>query len=121
MSYKIFFSSPNIPCVLRENSDNCSTPPTTPLDELALKRHRFFADLIDAANAAIEHRVRFDPLGPIVNEVSTIETGVSDGHSNSKLIKMLLHVEYVNPFDGTCYDFFILEINFLSIFFSCYL
>jgi hypothetical protein len=53
----------------KKHSENCSTPPTTPLDELALKRHRFFADLIDAAHAAIEHRVRFDP----VNEVPTAE------------------------------------------------
>lgn len=43
-------------------------PPTTPIgrDELALKRHRFFSDLLEAAQAAIEHRVRFDPLGPFV-------------------------------------------------------
>lgn len=43
-------------------------PPVTPIgrDELALKRHRFFADLLTAAQAAAEHRVRFDPLGPVV-------------------------------------------------------
>ena len=47
------------------------TPPTTPIgrDELALKRHRFFSDLLEAAHAAVEHRVRFDPMGPIVPEV----------------------------------------------------
>jgi hypothetical protein len=56
------------------DSETCSTPPTTPLDELALKRHRFFADLIDAAQAAVEHRVRFDPLGPLVTEVDDCET-----------------------------------------------
>lgn len=43
-------------------------PPTTPIgrDELALRRHRFFSELLSAAHAAVEHRVRFDPLGPIV-------------------------------------------------------
>ncbi|EAT34722.1 AAEL013074-PA [Aedes aegypti] len=43
-------------------------PPTTPIgrDELALRRHRFFSDLLNAAHAAVEHRVRFDPLGPFV-------------------------------------------------------
>ncbi len=41
-------------------------PPVTPIgrDELALKRHRFFADLLSAAQAAADHRVRFNPLGP---------------------------------------------------------
>jgi hypothetical protein len=41
-------------------------PPTTPIgrDELALRRHRFFSDLLTAAQAAVEHRVRFDPIGP---------------------------------------------------------
>lgn len=58
----------------RISSENCSTPPTTPLDELALKRHRFFADLIDAANNAIEQRVRFDSLGPVVAEVDRDKT-----------------------------------------------
>ncbi|XP_063699492.1 LOW QUALITY PROTEIN: uncharacterized protein LOC134830061 [Culicoides brevitarsis] len=46
-------------------------PPTTPIgrDEVALKRHRFFSDLISAAQAAAEHRVSFDPLGPFVADV----------------------------------------------------
>lgn len=41
-------------------------PPVTPIgrDELALKRHRFFAELLSAAQAATDHRVRFNPLGP---------------------------------------------------------
>jgi adenylyl cyclase-associated protein len=53
------------------------TPPTTPIgrDELALKRHRFFSDLLEAAHAAVEHRVRFDPLGPVVPEVPEPEAG----------------------------------------------
>lgn len=44
-------------------------PPNTPIgrDELALKRHRFFSDLLSAAQAAAEHRVRFNPLGPDIS------------------------------------------------------
>lgn len=43
-------------------------PPATPVgrDELALRRHRFFSDLLGVAKAGVEHRVRFDPLGPTV-------------------------------------------------------
>uniref|UniRef100_A0A6E8W1S9 Adenylyl cyclase-associated protein n=2 Tax=Anopheles coluzzii TaxID=1518534 RepID=A0A6E8W1S9_ANOCL len=50
-------------------------PPTTPIgrDELALRRHRFFSELLNAAHAAVEHRVRFDPLGPEVAKVATEE------------------------------------------------
>lgn len=50
-------------------------PPTTPIgrDEVALRRHRFFSDLISAAKAATEHRVCFDPLGPFVTEVLPFE------------------------------------------------
>ncbi|XP_058126069.1 microtubule-associated protein futsch isoform X2 [Anopheles ziemanni] len=50
-------------------------PPTTPIgrDELALRRHRFFSELLNAAHAAVEHRVRFDPLGPEITKVPTEE------------------------------------------------
>jgi hypothetical protein len=43
-------------------------PPATPVgrDELALRRHRFFSDLLEAHQAGAEHRVHFDPLGPVV-------------------------------------------------------
>lgn len=43
-------------------------PPATPIgrDELALRRHRLFSELLSAAQNATEHRVRFDPLGPVV-------------------------------------------------------
>ncbi|CAB3240840.1 unnamed protein product [Arctia plantaginis] len=49
-------------------SEGPREPPATPVgrDELALRRHRFFSDLVCAARAAVEHRVRFDPLGPVV-------------------------------------------------------
>lgn len=41
-------------------------PPVTPVgrDELALKRHRLFSEILQAAQAAVEHRVRFNPWGP---------------------------------------------------------
>lgn len=44
-------------------------PPATPVarDELALRRHRFFSELLQAAQDTTEHRVRFDPLGPKVH------------------------------------------------------
>lgn len=50
-------------------------PPATPVgrDELALRRHRFFSDLVCAARAAVEHRVRFDPLGPIIADPGKIK------------------------------------------------
>lgn len=68
--HDIFISRSILPCLrLPFCSEKCHTPPTTPLDELALKRHRFFEDLIDAAHEAIDHRVRFDPLGPFINEI----------------------------------------------------
>ncbi|KAH0548716.1 hypothetical protein KQX54_001646 [Cotesia glomerata] len=44
-------------------------PPATPVakDELALRRHRFFSDLMHATNNDNEHKVRFDPLGPMIH------------------------------------------------------
>ncbi|KAJ8670581.1 hypothetical protein QAD02_001840 [Eretmocerus hayati] len=44
-------------------------PPATPVarDELAMRRHRFFSDLLQAARSTAEHRVSFDPLGPMVH------------------------------------------------------
>lgn len=43
-------------------------PPVTPVgrDELAMKRHRLFSEILQAAQAAAEHRVRFNPWGPSV-------------------------------------------------------
>lgn len=53
---------------LNREADGCYEPPVTPIgrDELELKRHRLYSDLVHAAQAAVEHRVRFDPLGPNV-------------------------------------------------------
>ncbi|CAK1540101.1 unnamed protein product [Leptosia nina] len=53
---------------LTTDTEGPKEPPATPVgrDELALRRHRFFSDLVCAARAAVEHRVRFDPLGPVV-------------------------------------------------------
>ncbi|KZC05144.1 PREDICTED: adenylyl cyclase-associated protein 1 [Dufourea novaeangliae] len=70
---------PSVPRWLSEEDDGehdsaeeCSgmqEPPATPVarDELALRRHRFFSDLLHASQNATEHRVRFDPLGPMVH------------------------------------------------------
>ncbi len=71
-------------------------PPTTPIgrDELALKRHRFFADLLEAAQAAMDNRVRFDPLGPIVNEVTPIEEEATP-HSVEKTHKCEKHSNFM--------------------------
>lgn len=49
-------------------------PPATPIgrDELALRRHRFFADLITASAPGSENHVRFDPMvaGQYPNDIS---------------------------------------------------
>lgn len=52
-----------------EGCDGMQEPPATPVarDELALRRHRFFSDLLQAARNTTEHRVHFDPLGPVVH------------------------------------------------------
>jgi len=52
-------------------------------DDLALKRHRFFAELLDAAQAAIEQRAKFDPVASAAasDDVATIVT------TNSNLIR----------------------------------
>lgn len=44
-------------------------PPATPVakDEIALRRHRFFSDLMHATKNDNEHKVRFDPLGPMIH------------------------------------------------------
>lgn len=65
-------SIPGLPRWFSEEDDQetggTQEPPATPVgkDELALRRHRFFSELMTAAQAAAEHRVRFDPLGPVV-------------------------------------------------------
>ncbi|CAG9796520.1 unnamed protein product [Diatraea saccharalis] len=64
-------------------------PPATPVgrDELALRRHRFFSDLVCAARAAVEHRVRFDPLGPTVADpVAHCFSTSSDSRERSQLM-----------------------------------
>lgn len=59
----------NVCLRLRREVGGIHDPPNTPIgrDELALKRHRFFSDLLSAAQAAAEHRVRFNPLGPDIS------------------------------------------------------
>lgn len=55
----------------RAETDGCFEPPVTPVgrDDVELRRHRFFNDLLKAAQAAREHRVRFNPLGPEINQL----------------------------------------------------
>ncbi|KAK3920308.1 Echinoderm microtubule-associated protein-like 3, partial [Frankliniella fusca] len=57
-----------LPALPPRETDGTLEPPATPVgrDELALRRHRFFADLLTAAQAQADHRVRFDPRGPVV-------------------------------------------------------
>lgn len=102
-------------------------PPTTPIgrDELALRRHRFFSDLLNAAHAAVEHRVRFDPLGPFVaKEEDEVYPG-SDA-SNSKtflswlllcfafLAKYVAYYIFLSPFFLIKYRFCCLSKTFPS-------
>jgi hypothetical protein len=88
-------------------------PPTTPIgrDELALKRHRFFSDLLEAAQAAMDNRVRFDPLGPIVNEVTPIEEEATP-HSVEKTHKCEIHSNFMKIY----FSIFILH-NLIGNFF----
>ncbi|XP_008200251.1 adenylyl cyclase-associated protein 1 isoform X1 [Tribolium castaneum] len=50
------------------DSEAPATPPATPVgkDELALRRHRLFSEIIDLTQHAAEHKVKFDPFGPVV-------------------------------------------------------
>ncbi|XP_026688957.1 uncharacterized protein LOC113473650 [Diaphorina citri] len=60
-----------VDCDLANTDIDGVEPPRTPVgkDELALRRHRFFSELLTAAQSALEHKVRFDPLGPEVADV----------------------------------------------------
>lgn len=67
---------PLLPKWFRDSSDDLETvdseapvtPPATPVgkDELALRRHRLFSEIIDLTQHASEHRVKFDPFGPVI-------------------------------------------------------
>jgi hypothetical protein len=65
-------------------SEGCGTPPTTPLtplDELALKRHRFFTNLLEAANSAItNNQIRYDQLETF--EFSMLSSAGVDAEKN---------------------------------------
>ncbi|KAG8293219.1 F-actin-capping protein subunit alpha [Homalodisca vitripennis] len=73
-----------------EESGGTAEPPVTPVgrDELALRRHRFFSDLLVAAQAATEHRVRFDPLGPSVADKWAIK---NNGAAESSAHRTISH------------------------------
>ena len=66
-----------------QGQNGWSEPPTTPIgkDELALKRHRFFAELLDAAQAAIDHRVCFNPMGPVVADLTPLDSDATTTNS----------------------------------------
>lgn len=52
------------------NADAEVEPPRTPVgkDELALRRHRFFSELLTAAQSAIDHK----PLSPEIADLGTV-------------------------------------------------
>lgn len=92
-----------LPALTPRERDGTVEPPATPVgrDELALRRHRFFADLINAAQAAAEHRVRFDPRGPVVaggyyRGVARASGGLPRGASRSAAVRV--HVTCLCPF-----------------------
>ncbi|XP_015601766.1 adenylyl cyclase-associated protein 1 isoform X2 [Cephus cinctus] len=66
-------------------------PPATPVarDELALRRHRFFSDLLEATRNTQEHRVRFDPLGP------TVHTGCEPDDKEEQFEELVTRLENV--------------------------
>jgi hypothetical protein len=78
-------------------SDSCGTPPTTPLtplDELALKRHRFLANLIDAAQSAIaNNHVRFDQLESF--NFSPCDTSSTNSKSNKILLPFFVTLYFL--------------------------
>ncbi|XP_073957918.1 adenylyl cyclase-associated protein 1 isoform X2 [Choristoneura fumiferana] len=73
-------------------SEGPPDPPATPVgrDELALRRHRFFSDLVCAARAAVEHRVRFDPLGPVVADSGGESEPTAASHSPAAELEALI-------------------------------
>ncbi|XP_047984974.1 adenylyl cyclase-associated protein 1 isoform X2 [Leguminivora glycinivorella] len=75
-----------------ESTERPTEPPATPVgrDELALRRHRFFSDLVCAARAAVEHRVRFDPLGPVVAEPGGETEATAAFHSPAADLEALI-------------------------------
>lgn len=80
-------------------------PPATPIgkDELALRRHRFFSELMIAAQNASEHKVHFDPLGPVV-------AGVGAG-------EVLILSQIWDIHKRACYCFY-LSVSMCSLFYS---
>lgn len=106
-------------------------PPVTPVgrDELALKRHRFFSDLLSAAQHAAEHRIRFDPFGSNVagklyNQIIIFgrslgsisvprnDNGVWDCHR--------FYEHWVQYSIDVCFFFFLLVLQSPSFFLSFY-
>ncbi|XP_014489262.1 PREDICTED: adenylyl cyclase-associated protein isoform X5 [Dinoponera quadriceps] len=71
---------------VRGGCSGMQEPPATPVarDELALRRHRFFSELLQVAQNT-EHRVRFDPLGPRVH------TGCSEIGDREEYLEQLVN------------------------------
>lgn len=67
----VHLNSSSVAAAARGEQDGCFEPPVTPVgrDDLELRRHRFFNELLKAAQAAREHRVRFNPLGPEIAQM----------------------------------------------------
>ncbi|XP_063914925.1 adenylyl cyclase-associated protein 1 isoform X1 [Zophobas morio] len=87
-----------LPTWFRESSDvetadseAPATPPATPVgkDELALRRHRLFSEIIDLTQHAAEHKVKFDPFGPV------IAGGPDDSCLRSDLEELITRLESV--------------------------
>lgn len=62
-------------------------PPVTPVgrDELAMKRHRLFSEILQAAQASAEHRVRFSPWGPHVTTVQQDQLFGNEGWRDNNI------------------------------------
>lgn len=76
-----------------QGQNGWSEPPTTPIgkDELALKRHRYFTELLDAAQAAIDQRVCSNPMGPMIADILSPTTQHASS-TNSKFSKLLIFI-----------------------------
>ncbi|KAM3967900.1 adenylyl cyclase-associated protein 1 [Aphomia sociella] len=82
---------------VKPETEGPAEPPATPVgrDELALRRHRFFSELVCAARAAVEHRVRFDPLGPVLADSGTEAEPTAANQNPSDLESLIERLERV--------------------------
>jgi hypothetical protein len=67
----LFFISHSPLEITHKSNDTPPTTPMTPMDELALKRHRFFANILDATHAsASNQRIRYNQFD-LLNELTS--------------------------------------------------